>query len=112
MESKNISISTKRQITIPQKYFEELNFGSEAICELRPEGLFIRPVYYDDGSFSEEILSDLIAQGLSGDELLHAFKEQRKKIRPAVESMIAEAHQMAVSGEGKLSLDELFGSED
>lgn len=112
MESKTISISTKRQITIPQKYFEELDFGSEAICELRSEGIFIRPVHYDDGSFSEEILADLIAQGLTGEQLLTAFKEQRKKIRPAVEAMISEAREMAVTGEGKISLDELFGVED
>ena len=115
MESKTISISAKRQITIPQKYFEELDFGSEAVCELRPEGIFIRPVHYfhdDDGSFSEEILADLIAQGLSGEQLLTAFKEQGKKIRPAVEAMIAEAREMAVTGEGKISLDELFGAED
>lgn len=112
MESKTISISTKRQITIPQKYYEDLDFGSEAICELRPEGIFIRPIHYDDGSFSEEILADLISQGLSGDKLLIAFKEQRKKIRPAVEAMIAEAHHMAITGQGKISLDELFGTED
>ena len=112
MESKTISISTKRQIKIPQKYYEDLDFGSEAICELRSEGIFIRPVRHDDGSFSEEILADLIEQGLSGDELLLAFKEQRKKIRPAVKAMIAEAHEMAISGEGKISLDELFGTED
>lgn len=111
MESKTISISTKRQITIPQKYYEELDFGSEAICELRPEGIFIRPVHYDEGGFSEEILADLIAQGLSGEKLLLAFKEQRKKIRPAVKAMIAEAHEMAISGEGKISFDELFGTE-
>lgn len=112
MERKNISISVKRQITIPQKYFEILGFGDEAICELRDDGIFIRPVHNDDDSFSEEILADLIAKGLSGDELLASFKEERKKIRSAVSRMIDEADKLASSDDGKLSLDELFGAEE
>ncbi len=35
LERKTIHISGKRQITIPQKYFEALGFGKEAECILQ-----------------------------------------------------------------------------
>ena len=66
MERKIISVSIKRQVTIPQKYFESLGFDNEAKCILQEGGLFIRPVRNTSGGeFSEQILADLIAQGFS-----------------------------------------------
>lgn len=35
MESKKVSISSKRQITIPQKFFTLLGFNTEAECIMR-----------------------------------------------------------------------------
>lgn len=43
MEHKIISISSKRQITIPQKYFEVLGFDGEAECILQNGGIFFGP---------------------------------------------------------------------
>lgn len=111
-ERKIISISIKRQVTIPQKYFETLGFDNEAECILQEGGLFIRPIRNTSGGeFSEQILADLISQGFSGPELLEKFKTQSKKIRPAVEKIISETDSFMTSGEGKLSKDELFGME-
>ncbi len=113
MERKIISVSVKRQVTIPQKYFETLGFNNEAECILQDGGIFIRPVRdTNSGEFSEQILADLISQGFSGQELLEGFKEQSKKVRPAVKKLIAEADDLAKSGEGKIALDEMFGAED
>ena len=113
MERKIISVSMKRQITIPQKYFENLGFDNEAECILQEGGIFIRPIRETrTGEFSEQILADLIAQGLSGQELLDSFKEQSKKVRPAVQKLIDEADTFAKSGKGKISLDELLGAGD
>ena len=42
---------------------------------------------------------------------LYLFKEQSKKIRPAVVQLMAEADEIAKSGKAT-SLDELFGTED
>ena len=110
---KRISISVKRQLTIPLQYFEELGFGSEAYCEVVDNKLVIRPIKTEaSGEFDEFILADLIAQGLTGNELLEAFKAERKKIRPAVERMLAEASEMVKSGKGLYTLDELFGPEE
>ena len=110
---KTIRISEKRQLTIPQKFFEALGFSSEAECILRGNELVIRPVKEQSGGeFAEEILADLIEQGLSGDQLLDEFKKAQKKVRPAVEAMLTQAEQ-AARGEGEsYSYDDVFGPED
>ena len=64
MERKTIRISSKRQVTIPQRYFERLGFGEEAECILRGDELVIRPVKAQSGGeFSEHILAGPLAQG-------------------------------------------------
>lgn len=109
-ERKIISISQKRQITIPQKFFSMLGFEDEAECVVRDDELVIRPLRtVRDGEFAEQILADLIAQGLSGDDLLTAFKETQAKIRPAVERLLKDA-DAAARGEGEYtSHEEIFG---
>ena len=109
-EKKTVSISSKRQITIPQKFFAMLGFDTEAECVVRGNELVIRPAKRNTGGeFAEQILADLVGQGLQGNELLVAFKEAQAKIRPAVEAMIAEAD----STEGKrYTYDDIFGDDD
>ena len=97
MESKKVSISSKRQITIPQKFFTLLGFNTEAECIMRG---------------NELVLADLIRQGYSGEELLEKFKQTQRKIRPAVEAMLAEADRVAESKSGGYSLEDVFGTED
>jgi len=96
---KIIRISSKRQITIPQKYYEKLGFSEEAECVMNEDGLLIRPVHRENGDFSEQILTELIAEGYTGEELLTKFKEQSRKIKPAVSQMLAEADRVAEEGE-------------
>ena len=107
-EHKRVTISVKRQFTIPRKFYESLGFESDAECILQDEGIFIRPLRNEPSDFSEEILADLLAQGFSGQELLARFKEQTKKIRPAVQKMIKEADEAAKSGSGTRSIGDLF----
>ena len=113
MNRKTIRISEKRQLTIPQKFYEALGFSTEAECILRGNEIVLRPVKEQGGGeFAEQILADLIKQGLSGNKLLEEFKKARKKVRPAVEAMLAQAEQ-AARGEGEsCSYDDVFGSED
>lgn len=101
VEHKTISISSKRQITIPLKFFNALGFKNEAECIIQNNGIVIRPVKDNaGGEFAEQILSDLIKQGYSGDELLKQFKTAQSKVRPAVEKMLEEATRVAnVQGE-------------
>jgi hypothetical protein len=112
MNRKIISISAKRQLTIPQKYFESLNFSNEAECILQNGGIFIRPIRDQGiGEFAEEILSDLIAQNLEGQELLTEFKKQKRMLQLAAKDLIADVDEFAKSGDGHLSFDELFEAE-
>lgn len=113
MDRKIVSISSKRQITIPQKFFEALHFADEAECVVRGNELVIRPARTNaGGEFAEQILADLIASGLSGDELLREFKNKQAQIRPAVEAMLAEAHEVALGTGEYYTYDDVFGSED
>lgn len=113
MERKIISISGKRQITIPQKYFEALGFSGEAECILQNNSIVIRPIRENTGNeFSEQILADLIAQGLSGEELLAKFKEMSKKIAPAMKKLISEADSIAKGEKSGATISDIFGAED
>ena len=112
MDIKKVSISAKRQITIPQKFFTLLGFDDEAECVVRGNELVIRPVRNNSGGeFAEQILADLIAEGLNGDELLKKFKETQKKVRPAIEEMLDDASKAAMSDSGFETYSDVFGSE-
>lgn len=111
-ERKIISVSVKRQLTIPQKYFETLGFDNEAECILQSDSLLIRPVRNTTGEFSEQILADLISQGYEGTKLLEKFREYSAAVRPAVGKLLDEADDFARSGAGKIPRDSLFGSEE
>ena len=113
MEKKKVSISSKRQITIPQKFFSMLGFDTTAECMVRGNELVIRPVKEDtSGEFAEQILADLIAQGYTGNELLEEFKKMQRQIRPAVENMLADAERIASLESGYTTYEDIFGKED
>ena len=112
-DRKVVSISSKRQITIPQKFYTMLGFSDTAECVVRGNELVIRPAKVSSGGeFAEQILADLIAQGLSGDELLRQFKIMQSKVRPAVEAMIAESEAVAAGDGEYATYDDVFGTED
>lgn len=113
MEIKKLSISVKRQITIPQKFFTMLGFDTEAECTVRGNELVIRPVRTNTGGeFAEQILADLIASGYSGNDLLERFKKAQRQVRPAVEAMLEEAERAASSESNHISYEEVFGAEE
>ncbi len=113
MEMKKVSISAKRQITIPQKFFTMLGFEAEAECMVRGNELVIRPVKTNTGGeFAEQILADLIAQGYSGEKLLEHFKKAQNQVRPAIEAMIVEAESVAASESDYVSYNDVFCEEE
>lgn len=113
MEMKKVSISAKRQITIPQKFFTMLGFDTEAECLVRGSELVLRPVRAKSGGeFAEQILADLIAEGYSGEDLLNRFKQAQAQVRPAVEKMLLDAEKAASSEIEYASYDDIFGMEE
>lgn len=113
MEMKKVSISTKRQITIPLKFFTMLGFDTEAECMVRGNELVLRPARnHAGGEFAEQILADLIAQGYNGNELLEQFRKAQGKVRPAVEEMLTEAEHVAASESDYVSYEDIFVGEE
>ena len=113
IDHKIISISNKRQMTIPQKYFEALEFGKEAECVLQRNSIVIRPLQKNTGGeFAEQILADLISQGYSGNELLMKFREINNKIPSAIEELLKEADRIAAGKKKGATMSDVFGPED
>lgn len=113
MERRRIRISSTRQITIPAKYFNALGPSKEVDCIYANDMLILTPVRAES-AFAEEILSDLIEQGYTGEELLAEFKRVNRKVRPAVEKLIeeADAFAKAASLDYVDPTDDIFGTAD
>ena len=108
VDRKVLSISSKRQITIPQKFYQTLGFGNEAECIVHGNELIIRPVKTVSGGE----LAELIDEGLSGEALLSKFKERQAQIRPAAEAMLHNAEEIANGNAPFETYEDVFGSED
>lgn len=107
---KRVSISSKRQITIPQAFFNALGFGNEAECIYRNNELVLRPARQEvSGEFAEQILADLIKEGYSGEEMLNEFKIRQAKIRPAVTKILETADAVAEGKEEYMTMEDVFG---
>lgn len=112
MVKKRISVSQKRQITIPIEFFNCVGIEREVECYVQNNSIVIRPAQESSGEFDEQILADLIAEGLSGEDLLVQFKETRKKIRPAVENLLSDS-ELAAEGKSRyFTYKDVFNSED
>ena len=111
MERKIINITGKRQITIPLKFYEQLNFGKEVECFLAENAVVIRPLSTSDDSFTIEILKDLVAQGYGGNELIEKFSEQRGNIQKAIGALINEADEIAAGKRKRTTTQDIFGEE-
>jgi len=111
MERKIISITGKRQITIPLKFFDKLNFGKEVECYLTDDAIVLRPFINQDDGFTLEILRDLVSQGYSGEELINKFTEQRNNIKKAIGLLINEADEIADSKRKGATSKDIFGEE-
>lgn len=112
LKKKRIAVSEKRQITIPIEFYKALDIEGEVDCQLHDDAIVIRPARAFSGEFDEQILADLVAKGYSGQELLYKFKETRRKISPAVKSLLNEA-ELAAEGEAEyVKYEDLFEMED
>ena len=111
---KIVSISQKRQITIPQKYYSRFRFGGHAKISVLDRGILIEPVEnisISAGEFDVQILQDLVRQGFSGKELINAFKEKQGKIPSAIKAIKAEAHNIAQGTADFDRFEDVFGED-
>ena len=114
MEKRRINISSKRQITIPAKYYKTLGLSKELDCIYSNGMLILTPVRKDDPAFAEEILSDLVSQGYTGEKLLAEFKKINRQVRPAIEKIIEEADDLAKTASQDYvdQTDAIFGTDE
>jgi bifunctional DNA-binding transcriptional regulator/antitoxin component of YhaV-PrlF toxin-antitoxin module len=112
-DRKILSISSQRQITIPLKFYQALGFGSEAECIISGDRLIVRPIQNaTSGEFAEQILSDLVKEGLSGEELLSEFKTRQAQVRDAAKAMLKNAEDIATGKAEYYTYDDVFGTEE
>ena len=83
-----IKISSKRQITIPAKWYREKQFNEYALIEWMDEGLLIKPVDIEREDLTLAILRELVSKGYSGDELVEKYIELRGKVSPLEKRML------------------------
>ena len=111
IERKIISVTGKRQVTIPLRFYERLRVGKEVECYLTDDAIVLRPLSNADDGFTMEILKDLVAQGYSGDELLEKFAQERQNIGRAIGMIIEEADEIAAGKRKGATTEEIFGEE-
>lgn len=64
----------------------------------------------NSGEFDKQILSELISQGFSGNELSRRFRLRQAQVRPAVEKILVAAND-AAHGKGEYyTYDDVFGA--
>lgn len=105
---KRISVSSKRQISIPKEFYDLLGIGDEVLLELHGNHIVMKPSRENFDDFSENILEDLVAEGYTGNELLQEFKYRKGQIGNAVSSIIENTK---VNGK-QTTIDDLFGDKD
>lgn len=95
VERRRLRISSKRQLTIPVRYYDALGLSDEVDCIYSNGMLILLPVEERDSAFAEEILEELVGKGYTGERLLAEFGRLNRQVRPAIEAMIAEADRVA-----------------
>ena len=111
IERKIISVTGKRQVTIPLRFFEKLHFGKEVECFLTDDAVVLRPLSSYDDNFTIEILKDLVSHGYSGEELLEKYAEHRLNIKKAVGVLIEEADEIAAGKRASATTKDIFGED-
>ena len=95
-EQKRVTITAKRQFTIPQRFYTELGFEREAVCTMGEGLLIIQPIKsVTTNEYAEQILEELISEGLSGKELLEEFKARQELVQSPIEIMLETAKNAA-----------------
>lgn len=110
---RRVRVSQQRQLSIPKDFYLALGLNDEAVMEFTGKEIIIRPATFEEVDFSEDILQDLIAQGLSGQELLQEFKNVRSSLPAALQVLEQETmNQPIIQGSLDDYLDSLEDDED
>lgn len=113
VKPKKISVSVKRQITIPIEYYNALNIGDEVECMMVDDSIVIKPVKDNSlDEYSEFILKDIIEEGYKKEEILEEFKKRRNELKYAAKEMVKEMDKVAEDSEKYATIEDIFGEEE
>lgn len=113
VKPKKISVSVKRQITIPIEYYNALNIGDEVECMMVDDSIIIKPVKNNSlDEYSEFILKDIIEEGYKKEEILEEFRKRRNELKYAAKEMIKEVDKVAEDSEKYATMEDIFGEEE
>lgn len=112
-KSRKLRFSKTGNPAVEKSYSTHYTVNKNSKIQKKQTKVSVRPESSESGGeFAEQILSELIKEGFSGEELHKESKIRHAKIRPAVESML-EAARKAAEGIGEYStVEEVFGSEE
>lgn len=94
-EPQIIKISSKRQITIPAKIYQEAGYKEYALCTWTDKGMFIQPLEVDDEDVTVDILRYLVEEGYEGEELISQYKSMKKKVVSIKDKLDEAEHDVA-----------------
>ena len=113
MKTKKISVSEKRQITIPKDFFDALNIGKEIECGMVDNYIIIRPVQENStDEFSEYILQDILKEGYKDKDILEEFKKRRNELKKAAKEFNNEIDDEIKNISNLKGINEVFGSDE
>ena len=96
-EPQAIKISSKRQITIPAKWYREAGFKEYALATFTEDGILIQPIDVDDEDVTVDILRYLVDEGYEGDDLIAKYQEVKPRVI-SVRAKIAKAERDVEEG--------------
>lgn len=113
MKSKRISVSEKRQITIPKEYYDALNIGNEIECSIMDNCIIIKPITENSlDEFSEYILQDIIKEGYTNEDILKEFKKRREDLKKATNLFKKSVEEEIENIEILPTAQDVFGNGD
>lgn len=91
-------VSSKRQVTIPQKFFEQLNLTQDIEFAIKDGNLLIRAAREHTGTdyFADLILADLIEEGVPKEELVIQLRQKLQELSKAKDKLINDSKHAAL----------------
>ena len=113
MKTKKISVSEKRQITIPKEFFDALNIGKEIECSIANNCIIIKPVVDTSlDEFSEYILKDILNDGIANENILNEFKKRKEKLKKAAKKYNADIDKEIENQDNLICAEDVFDKGD
>lgn len=113
MKTKKISVSEKRQITIPKDFFDALNIGKEIECGMVDNYIIIKPIQENfTDEFSEYILQDILKEGYKDKDILEEFKKRRNELKKAAKEFNNDIDDEIKNISNLKGINEVFGSDE